>query len=503
MGPTDSQSVGNVPSATPQSAPASQGEGFNAAAVLEQVLGSNKTDLQALAVKAATPIAGGHVGQVPSSMLQPQQGYTTPTMDRREVVGAGNARAQGIGNSVNTVLSTISNVKIATDNKKKVEIASSTQQLLAAQQAADQAKQVMQANAPQSGQQPSDVYKQAKDAYDHNTQIQGTILTGKHGKDIMKGFNIDYTDPAANKTLQHDAVAMGKARAEAAAKFNAGTPAVMGPNVQAQAQYQAALEQRKEQLETVKAMGPIFSAQLKAQGALDVEHIRAAADLRKAAIDAGAKLDEQILKNKQADKDNAAAAALERSRESSARSLEALKQGNPIEVLKAFNEAQKNYGTSVTENQKSRQALNAELDKGPSSSRQVEIRRQLQSIDAIDEQAKNAFLLNRNVIAKGLGLKVDDARLQVPTVHVGEGAKNGTGSGNTATTGSNSGSSSDLDPRTGKPWKSSVSTADRLLIKGHYGAGIVSHDVEQTVDTINKGAKKIERFFDPDKPASD
>jgi hypothetical protein len=226
--------------------------------------------------------------------------------------------------------------------------------------------------------------------------------------------------------------------------------------------------------------------------------MRSATDLRKAAIDVAAKLDEQILKNKQAGADNAAARSLEAMRNANARSLELLKQGNPIEVLKSFNDAQKNYETSITENQKSRQALNNELDKA-SSSRALELRRQLQDIDAKDEQAKNAFTLNRNVIAKGLNVSVDDPRLQIPTVHVGEGVQNGASA---AGTGAES-VSADNDPRTGKPWKSSVSATDRLLIKGYYGAGIISHDASQTVDSINQGVRKVERFFDSDKNNSD
>jgi hypothetical protein len=265
----------------------------------------------------------------------------------------------------------------------------------------------------------------------------------------------------------------------------------------AQAQLETYQQQRKDAVETFKAMGPIYAEQLRAQGAVTVEGMRNATDLRKAAIEAAEKLDEQILKNKQADKDNAAARSLEGLRDANARSLELLKQGNPIEVLKSFNDAQKNYETSITENQKSRQALNNELDKA-SSSRAPEIRRQLQAIDASDVQAKNAFTLNRNVIAKGLNVSVDDPRLQIPTVHVGEGAGNATTSGSSSST-----VSTDLDPRTGHPWKSSVSAADRLIVKAHYGAGILSHDVNQEIDSVNQGIRKIQRFFDPDKNTTD
>lgn len=476
----------NMATSVPTAPPQMQSGPADVSQQLDAIFSQNSQELQKLAVAATTPVAGPHATSVPASLNRPETGFQGAPLDHREVVGAGNARGQGIGNSIVATLNTIGAVKNTMDNKKKVEIASSTQQLVTAQAAADQAKQIMAANPDQN----STAYKQAKEAFDHNTQIQGTILTGKHGKDIMKGFNIDYTDPSANKTIQHDAVAMGKKRAEAAAKFNEGTPTTMAPDQQAQARYQAALTQRKDQIETVRAMGPVWAAQLRSEGALNVESIRAATDLRKAAVEAGAKLDEQTMKNYQDDKNNEARMALEQYKAASDRALESMKTGKPTDVLKEFNEAQKNYETAITENQKSRQALNNELDKNPSSSRQIEIRRQLQGLDAVDEQAKNAFTLNRNVIAKGLGISVDDTRLQVPTIHVGDGVQNATAAKQP---------SPDLDPRTNKPWKSGVSTTDRILIKGHYSAGILQHDAEQVVGNINRGVKKLEHFFDPGK----
>ncbi|SRR6266567_91573 len=215
---------------------------------LDKIFSENTQELQKLAIAATTPVAGGHATAVPSSLMQPPTEFQGAPLDHREVVGAGNARAQGIGNSITATLNTIGAVRTTLDNKKKVEIASSTQQLVTAQQAADQAKQIMASNPDQN----SDAYKQAKEAYDHNTQIQGTILTGKHGKDIMKGFNIDYTDPSANKTIQHDAVAMGKARAAAAEKFNKGTPTTMAPDPQAIARYSSAMAQQKAKLDMMK-----------------------------------------------------------------------------------------------------------------------------------------------------------------------------------------------------------------------------------------------------------
>ena len=245
--------------------PAAQSSGQDMGSVIDNILSQNSGELTKLAEKAATPIAGGHASSIPLSMdPTPKEAGMAP-LDHREVVGAGNAKAQGIGNTITGALNVISQVSTAMDNKKKVEIASSTQQLLTAQQAMDQAQQVLQSD-------PNN--KDAQERVKHNQEIMGTILTGKHGKDIMKGFNIDYTNPSSNKTLQHDAVAMGKARTEAADAFNKGTPKTMAPDTQAQAKYAAAVQEQKYKVEMARAMVPLISAQMREGGAMTREQMR-------------------------------------------------------------------------------------------------------------------------------------------------------------------------------------------------------------------------------------
>jgi hypothetical protein len=263
-GPVSEQlpNTGSVPSQ-------SGGATVNPAQVLQQVLAQNSQELSKYALAAATPIPGGSQGSFPSVLAQPPKEDQPGQLDHREVVGAGNARAQGIGNSVIATLNTIAKVNTTLDNKKKVEIASSTQQLLQAQAAANQAKQLLE-NDPNNA--------QAKEQVQHNEQIMGTILTGKHGKDIMKGFNIDYTNPESNKTIQHDAVADGKKRAEAATQaFNKGTPQTMAPNTQAQALYAAKAAEAKSNVETMRAMVPLISAQMRREGVAETNQTRISA----------------------------------------------------------------------------------------------------------------------------------------------------------------------------------------------------------------------------------
>ena len=472
------------------SVPASVGGGgVDIGALLQQIQGDTATQ-QKLMREAITPVSGSHVGQIPSALTKPigeAPQNATPYERPR-------SKGEAISNMINSAGNAVSKVITAEKEQKQTHLIDAATKLFTAQAAIDEAQQ-QHDSATAIGDNAT--AQKAQQLIDQNTKVRDGITSDpKLRKALAKGLNIDYIDPSNNKTEEHEAVQKGAQNFGQA--FAKSQPQTLVPNQMAQAQLETYQQQRKDAVETFKAMGPIYAEQLRAQGAATVEGIRSATELRKAAIEAGAKIDEQILKNKQAGLDNEAARSLEGLRNANARSLELLRQGNPIEVLKSFNDAQKNYETAITENQKSRQALNNELDKA-SSSRAPEIRRQLQAIDARDEQAKNALTFNRNVIAKGLNVSVDDPRLQIPTVHVGEGAQNGAGAAGTSA----KSVSTDLDPRTGQPWKSSVSAADRLIVKAHYGAGIVSHDASQMVNSINQGVRKVQRFFDPDKNSSD
>jgi hypothetical protein len=515
MDSTETTSIGTVPASV--SSNETSTSGINVGALLQQIQGDTATQ-QKLMREAITPVSGSHVGQIPSALTKPigpapqTEGYAQPR-----------SKGQAISNMITSAGNAVSKVITAEKEQKQTHLTDAATKLFTAQAAIDEAQQ-QHDSATAIGDNAT--AQKAQQLIDQNTKVRDGITSDpKLRKALAKGLNIDYIDPSNNKTEEHAAVQAAiknaktiqekkqlakqaqqqhqqQANQQGAQNFGAAfaksQPQTLAPNQMAQAQLEAYQQQRKDAIETFKAMGPIYAEQLRAKGAITVEGMRSATDLRKAAIDSAAKLDEQILKNKQADKDNAAARSLEGLRNANARSLELLRQGNPIEVLKSFNDAQKNYETAITENQKSRQALNNELDKA-SSSRAPEIRRQLQAIDASDEQTKNAFTLNRNVIAKGLNVSVDDPRLQIPTVHVGEGAQNGAGAAGTSA----KSVSTDNDPRTGKAWKSSVSAADRLIVKAYYGAGIVSYDASQEIDSINQGVRKVQRFFDPDKNSSD
>jgi hypothetical protein len=517
MDSTETTSIGTVPASV--SSNETSTSGINVGALLQQIQGDTATQ-QKLMREAISPVSGAHTGQIPSSMTQPiGEAPQTPNQGRPQNKG------QAIGDMIRSAGNAVSKVITAEKQQKQTKLTDATTKLMQHQSMIDEATQqkesaeAMMKNA--TGAEYED-YKATADKADaaikSNTENRDKIIAEpKLRKDLTKIFSLNHVDIEQNdpqhvKALQDSLknIQGWKAKREAVkadqqkrnqeapgrfgTAFAASQPQTPGaPNKIAQQQLEAYQQQRKDAIDTFKAMGPIYAEQLRAKGAVTVEGMRSATDLRKAAIDSAAIIDAQILKNKQASLDNEAARSLEGLRNANARSLELLKQGNSIEVLKSFNDAQKNYETSITENQKSRQALNDELDKA-SSSRGTEIRRQLQNIDASDEQAKNAFTLNRNVIAKGLNVSVDDPRLQIPTVHVGEGAQNGAGAAGTSA----KPVSTDNDPRTGKPWKSSISATDKLLVKGYYGAGIVSHSAKQTVESVNSDFNKLKKWATTD-----
>lgn len=235
---------------------------------IDAILQQNKDSLaqiSALSKAAATPIPGGHSGQLPLSMQQGPKGFTPAPLDMRQMVGKGNAKAQGIGNAITGVMNAITGVTIAEQNKKKLQVASATHNLLTAQNSYDQAQTLLQTD-PQN-QAAKDQMKRAKDTMDG-------ILADKKIRDaVKKGYNIDFTDPSANQTDEHKGVQQGQDMAKKslsyAEQFNQKTPQTMQPNLQAQAQLAAAQSQQKINAEMMRAVVPMLAAQVRAGGELD------------------------------------------------------------------------------------------------------------------------------------------------------------------------------------------------------------------------------------------
>jgi hypothetical protein len=464
--------------------PSAGGGAPDIAAIMQSVLGSNQAQLGELAKKAATPIPGGHVTQMPLTMQQGPKTLAPMQMDNRDVVGRGNARAQGIGNAVRGVVHALASTETALDNKKKLEVASATQQLLTAQQAYDQAAQLVK-------QDPSNA--DAKAAMERNKSVMNGILSNdKIRKAIAKGMNIDFTDPKANDTLEHQGVAQGKKmateHADWAEQFNQKTPTQMQPNQQAIAQYQAAQEAQKAKIETFKAIIPYISTYTRAQG-----------EITKADIDAISRLyTEREAANKalelehQRFNDEYKLAGYKSSLE---RANQAAKDSNPAELMKAYETASKDYADAMDKASKDSIDIAAQIAKlGTGSANQnliTSLRGQQSRIDAGAAAAERAFTAERNFLAKTAG--VDIQQLTVPQISVTpQAGGSSNGSSNTGT----SKAGPDINPFKNRAFDSNTPTIDRLLVKSIFGLG----EFGQTLKTLDR--KGAEAFRDTLHPAA-
>ena len=244
-------------------------------ALISQLTGSGMSaeQMRELATRASIPVPGGSGQEMPASLLYNPKQYTPGQTDNRPVVGAGNARAQGIGNSVIGALNVIAAVKTGEDNKKKLQIATDTHTILVEQHNIDQATQAMQALPPDDPQR-----KTLQDAINASKQRQQGILSDKKTREaIAKGFHIDFTDPSANNTPDHQAVQQGQKMAEAslnyADQFNQKAPAPLGPNTTAQMQYKSAVKQQELQQKSMAAFIPLVRSMMNNQAAMDKQKL--------------------------------------------------------------------------------------------------------------------------------------------------------------------------------------------------------------------------------------
>ena len=235
---------------------------------------------QGLTQSATTPVQGGHAMQVPSSLQQPIGPHQDRPMDQRQVVGGKAAKLQGIGNAITGATNAIGAVVTKEAQIKQNQIKDSATKVIQAQQAIDEAKQLHD-SAIATG--DAATASKAQEMIQKNTQARDAIFADpKMRKALVKGFDISYTDPSANKTEEHTAVmaamkdaknwqekrqkmqeyqqqqnqAAGSAAGEAFAK---GQPQGMAQNVLAEQKVAALQQQQKMKTENLKAWLPLIT----------------------------------------------------------------------------------------------------------------------------------------------------------------------------------------------------------------------------------------------------
>lgn len=221
---------------------------------------SQGVDPKALSA-GTSPVPVGHQLSMPSSMTAPIPQFQNAPMNNKQVIGKGNARAQGIGNAVTGVLNAIGSVTTAKAQQKQRQIAGVTTRLLQAQQAVDQATLTLKDDPNNAD---------AKEAVQKNKQVMNDILADdKMRKAIEKGFDISFTDPSKNKTEEHAAVQKGIADAKKEAQtpsyadqFGSKMPTQMGVNPMAAQRLQILMQQNQAMQKMAATMLPkILTAQ--------------------------------------------------------------------------------------------------------------------------------------------------------------------------------------------------------------------------------------------------
>lgn len=236
---------------------------------------SSNDSIVSMLDKASSGISNEDIKQALSPTMQRQpiqmpSYFTTPRkqvlpgaeMDRREVVGAGNARGRDIGNSVSASVRTLGNFIARRDNQKQMAEAGRVQQLLSAQAGVDQAQELLKTDPNNAA---------AKESLQHNqTIVQGLFQDPKFVKTVQKGFQVSLTDPSQNKTEHHSIVQKGidlfkkqsqqpftqQQAQQMSQKFAASQPTQLAPNQLAVQRLQMMMEQRKDFIGLAKSMLP-------------------------------------------------------------------------------------------------------------------------------------------------------------------------------------------------------------------------------------------------------
>ena len=198
-----------------------------------------------------TPVStGASTSVVPASLTRPVAPFQERPFNRERVVGAGNARARGIGNAITGVTNAVGHIVQAKKQMDQDKLSVSMQRLLQSQTAINQAKQFLE----DPDIDPS--RKQALEAsVERNQKVMGTILDDKKMRgDIEKGLNISFTDPSKNKTDQHSGVQEGiKSFRE---QFEEQMPQTLGPDPMAQMKMEEAFKSQQAGQKFMAAMIP-------------------------------------------------------------------------------------------------------------------------------------------------------------------------------------------------------------------------------------------------------
>lgn len=464
--------------------------------------------------KALSPQVTGMPMQMPSYFTREIPNPPPVQLDQREMVGAGNARGQGIANSISATVGALAQFKAIRDRQKQEADATKVQRLIEAQYGITQAQQALQAATdPQTK-------AAAQESLQHNQDVlNGLFQDPKFVRTIEKGFNISLTDPSQNKTPEHGIVQRGidlfkkknqqpftQQQAQAIQqRFQKQQPTMLAPN-------QYAMQQLQLKMEMDKAKAAMFKDRIEAakmmydyQGKVDTERIRAAWEMQKEQMKDAAELakeatrigGEKALIDYRAESEiavNEAKAAFE---ERDPNKLQEAIAKLTDTYVKSNNETEKQEADIIKMIKEEQTAQEADTaNTADYQERITELRTRLQQLRDGAQVAKNHYESSKNYYNYLLKLP-GMGEPAAPKVGAGAtgGMPNAAGAAGTRTT-------TDIDPRTRKQWDRRVSPLDREIIKRIYGGTKAIHELENILDPSrldpSKFWKGIGKLLRPD-----
>ena len=280
----EERSIGAVPTAAPSSPAGPTTSGPDPYQLIANIVDPK------LVTAATSPLPGAHAQALPSSFTAPIAPHQDRPLDNREVVGRGNARAQGIQNAFTGATNALGAIVTKQTQLKQAHIKDAATKVIMAQQAIDEATQAHDA-AIANGDAVTASKMQA--VIQQNQQARDSIFADpKMGKALQKGFDISYTDPGSNKTEEHEAVQQAlkqaktfaekrailkqqqqqqnEARGKAmGAAFEKSQPQGLAPNVTAQQRLAIQQATQKELAGVIKSVQPaLIKADAATQGKL-------------------------------------------------------------------------------------------------------------------------------------------------------------------------------------------------------------------------------------------
>ena len=467
--PTPAETSPRLPSGAADKAGLDSGDTAAINALFKQM---EPQTTQADYARAMAPTMQAQQQGLPASMTRPITPFQPTPLNQQPVVGAGNARARGIGNAITGAMNAVGSFVNARAQTLQDQHAQSVSRFLQAQYGADQARQIQKGDPG---------YEEAQKTIAQNEALQKKMLEDpKFAKVLEKGMNISLTDPSKNKTPEHQSFMQGmlhfrKQQAQAGQtppntaqmlqRFGEQMPKQLAPNQMAIQQLQMKLQQDAAKLAVGKEMREYMQKKMEVEGRVDVAKLSAFKEFSIANFNAQKEDYQRQMRAQDAEK-------LENLRKDNdlwlERSKQALDLSNPMKAFQFVDDSVKQLTDFSSKLNTDKIADQKELDtllKDPKKNqgRIQEVRNEMDQIDRSQKATKSLYDMRSNFAKSQWGLNIPEFPAP-PSVGAGEKVPAASSEDKDVEFDPASVTDPNLNPFTNKPWDPGLSEPERLAI---------------------------------------